>query len=802
MSLLQWLLRALQRLFSGHVSGHSPLKAILALWTFFRRQFQRCSCLPHDGASAKGLRRIYGRETSPPPRTAPNDFTMSMVDGVVDEQPPVSTVVCRSVVPPDNSDSIYSFAVENASQSSLNTVSTFATPMTSRSQVDLADYAHVDLSTRRLPPRRSRPSSTVHLPTDQSSLYAYSCSSASRSSQNVRHSMPSLGTYTHGNPSSHELSRLRPTSTISNPPCFIFNSGSLTPIAHPLPLVVPHDGPDVAVPSDITMLMTAYPLFWPIAPEQVQRYERDLVEPKETDFWIDPLTTSFQTDFVPDEWVAYVHPEGARYFFRERKVSPCTGNYHDAMISSGCLLPRIFTDMNLYDSDKVELITKFMVDMEDYIRAKGINIYPNVDLVFDLKRNPENGDICCAYYFASHDDRTIFWLDDFNGTYFNRWDEIKGVTAASHVGYEVEEQYWYHCQQFPTCREMDIKTINELSDILIYSIGDLMTSDTANCPYDVPTLQQMLALTNSIKETVLSGNHQSPSSVSSASRFMSIFVQQRFYNFHGLPAARLECDKSVYEGARAKRSPLVILLSPLLFFAPDIHLASLNKIWGDGLVNQTRWAAFIKKLNTDWQDLIINSTVLLNANVAFLAIQSVDDSSDKAGRSSAQISSYISIIASIGSIILGLLLIRKNRSKESGATTEAWTFLHSQKGKYTGLETLAIMYSLPYALLMWAMVTFLSAFSIMCFTASNVTVRMLVGTAWLAIAVLIFWCIMTSWEDKQSSDRWYMLLSSLGTKVWQRLPQAPSVHVVETINRLSWTKTRHSVDSEETAVDV
>ncbi|SJK98585.1 uncharacterized protein ARMOST_01853 [Armillaria ostoyae] len=801
MSLLQWLLRVLQRFVHDHI-GRSPLKAILALWSFFRRQFHRYSCLARDRTSPKGQRRIYDRETCPPPRNGPgNDFTMTIVDGAFDGQPPVSTVVCRSVVPPDNSDSIYSFAVENASQSSLNSVATFATPMTSRSQVNLANYAHVNLSTCRLPRHGSRPSSIVHLPTEQSSLRPYSCSNASRSSQNVRYSMPNLGTYTHGNPSSHELSRLRPTSMISTPPCPSFDSGSLTAIAQPLPPVVPHDGPDVAVQGDVTTLTTAYPLFWPIAPEQVQRYERELVEAKETDFWIDPLTTSFQTDTVPDEWVAYVHPEGARYFVRKRKVSPCTGNYHDAMISSGqCLLPRIFTDINLYDSDKLELITKFMVDMEDYIRAKGINIYPNVDLVFDLRRNPEDGNICCAYYFASHDDRSIFWLDDFNATYFDRWDEIKGVTAASQVGYEVESQYWYHCQQFPTCREMDMKTINELSDILIHCIGDMMTSDAANCPYGVPELQQMLALTNSIKETVLSGNHQSPSSVSSASRLMFIFVQQRFYNFHGLPAARLEREKSVYAGTEAKRSPLVILLSPLLFFAPDIHLASLNKIWGDGLVSQTSWAAFIKKLNTDWQDLIINSTVLLNANVAFLAIQSVDDSSDKEGRSPAQISSYISIIASIGSIILGLLLIRKNRSKESGATTEAWTFLHSQKGKYTGLETLAIMYSLPYALLI--MVTFLSAFSLMCFTASDVTVRMLVGTAWLAIAVLIFWCIMTSWEGKQSDDRWYMLLSALGTKVWQRLPRAPSVHVVEKINRLSWTKSRHSVDSDVTAVDV
>ncbi|KAK0480558.1 hypothetical protein IW261DRAFT_1473295 [Armillaria novae-zelandiae] len=197
------------------------------------------------------------------------------IDAVVDGHPPVSTVVCRSVIPSDDSDSIYSFAVEDASQSSLNSVATLATPMTSRSQVNLSDYGHVNLSTRRLPPHRSRPSSTVCYPTDQSSLHAYSCSNASRSSQNVCHSMPNLGIYE--NPSSHELSRLRPTSMISTLPRPIFDSRSLMARIHPLPPVVPHDGPDIAVPGDVITLMIAYPVFWPIAPEQVQRYERELV---------------------------------------------------------------------------------------------------------------------------------------------------------------------------------------------------------------------------------------------------------------------------------------------------------------------------------------------------------------------------------------------------------------------------------------------------------------------------------------------------------------------------------------------
>lgn len=60
---------------------------------------------------------------------------------------------------------------------------------------------------------------------------------------------------------------------------------------------------------------------------------------------------------------------------------------------------------------------------------------------------------------------------------------------------------------------------------------------------------------------------------------------------------------------------------------------------------------------------------MLNANVAFLAIQSVDIDRNPY-RSPAQISSYLSIIANIGSIILGLLLVRQNHIKDKASAAD------------------------------------------------------------------------------------------------------------------------------------
>ena len=66
--------------------------------------------------------------------------------------------------------------------------------------------------------------------------------------------------------------------------------------------------------------------------------------------------------------------------------------------------------------------------------------------------------------------------------------------------------------------------------------------------------------------------------------------------------------------------------------------------------------------------MFVQDTVILAANMAFLAIQSVDNGGQLVpDRSVAQVASYISIVTSLGSMLLSLLLIRQNRSKKNDA---------------------------------------------------------------------------------------------------------------------------------------
>jgi len=156
---------------------------------------------------------------------------------------------------------------------------------------------------------------------------------------------------------------------------------------------------------------------------------------------------------------------------------------------------------------------------------------------------------------------------------------------------------------------------------------------------------------------------------------------------------------------------------------------------------------YITRLQSDWAEFILYGTVLLNANVAFLAIPSVDTGNHT--RTAAQLASYLSVLTSVGSIVIGLLLLRQHRTKPHDAAEEVDKYLRSRHRNALGFETLAILFSLPYALLLWATIAFTSAFSLEALlNSSELWARLPVGVVLAMMALLISWCISTNLEAK------------------------------------------------------
>jgi len=181
----------------------------------------------------------------------------------------------------------------------------------------------------------------------------------------------------------------------------------------------------------------------------------------------------------------------------------------------------------------------------------------------------------------------------------------------------------------------------------------------------------------------------------------------------------------------------------------------MEELWADEVVIEPAWKSFVTKLLEDWESVILRATVILTANVGFLAIPGVVLSNlNGSGLTSAsqvniflsatQVASFLSVEASIGSVVIGLILVRCGRTKQRGGALEAAAFLDESCHRTLGFEPMAIILSLPWALLIWSTATFSIALLLLCFTVSNTLTRSFTAVVSTLIAALVMWCIRTA----------------------------------------------------------
>ena len=76
-------------------------------------------------------------------------------------------------------------------------------------------------------------------------------------------------------------------------------------------------------------------------------------------------------------------------------------------------------------------------------------------------------------------------------------------------------------------------------------------------------------------------------------------------HFHGQKTSRQNRYKSIYKGSRRRRTILIRILSPILFFFPDVHLRELEKLWTDKIIVEALWREFMQKLVSEWTDFVL-----------------------------------------------------------------------------------------------------------------------------------------------------------------------------------------------------
>ena len=94
----------------------------------------------------------------------------------------------------------------------------------------------------------------------------------------------------------------------------------------------------------------------------------------------------------------------------------------------------IFTEANLYDRHLYSVLENYARKIESYVTTHKIQLPARVELVLDLILR-ENTQYDCGYYFADHDRRCLFWLDDHDVT--GILSEVKVPLSSSLVGEQV-----------------------------------------------------------------------------------------------------------------------------------------------------------------------------------------------------------------------------------------------------------------------------------------------------------------------------------------------------------------------------
>jgi len=218
-------------------------------------------------------------------------------------------------------------------------------------------------------------------------------------------------------------------------------------------------------------------------------------------------------------------------------------------------------------------------------------------------------------------------------------------------------------------------------------------------------------------------------------------ARSKFLNFYGQVSARLSANQSVYdsEHTRGKGTTRLLLANIFLCGAPAAQYKFLRDTWIDDILNYPRWSKYISRLNGDWSNVTIFSTVMLAVDISFMAVPGVV--------SATVMFICLSTMCSVSSLAVSMILGGKSRGWGTDSAEGAASFMARMVHTQTDIEALAIMYSLPYAFLIWGMLCFVAALGITVFRFTHPVILVFVSLGWVVVTVLTLW---PAWWGKLS----------------------------------------------------
>ncbi|KAF9235817.1 hypothetical protein BU15DRAFT_64569 [Melanogaster broomeanus] len=468
------------------------------------------------------------------------------------------------------------------------------------------------------------------------------------------------------------------------------------------------------LPSDLLALAK------PIVPGQLQRYHRK-VKTNQT-YYTEEIPPYKLGYIVPEvsEWFRYTHPEGAPYF-----VSHSRG---------GGNVKRIYTDTDLSVPQHLRYVEDFIPVLVDAVAHIQDPRYADLTLVLELSYEETHRRRFCTYYFAQNLEGMIFWVHPVKIR--DVCGNIKGVRNDGHLFQHVLSERItgllsllkvdpiffgrHHIELYPTDIQLQEYTYLNLQEILIHANADHLDRQHSHPEYSV---------------TVIARVHR-------------LLSQYRFLNSYGQFDARLGGGRSVFSRKIANEEPVSWLLKCVdvgLLGAPIAHLRSIRKIWVDELIDESRWKTYITSLNAEWNGFTIfvspvdlrQSTVVLAVDISFLAVPGVQAASGDS-QSAATISIYASVISSVCALIISVILAGQIRGHDVDSVGGGADYMARMTRNAHGDEALAVIFSLPYSLLLWAMLSFIVALGFVIFQTKDTLTLGTMIPIWGVVILLAF----------------------------------------------------------------
>ncbi|KAF8842344.1 hypothetical protein BDN67DRAFT_965872 [Paxillus ammoniavirescens] len=452
-------------------------------------------------------------------------------------------------------------------------------------------------------------------------------------------------------------------------------------------------------------------------------------------------------------WVRCTQPEGSSYFHNPTK--------------------RITTDIDISKQQIFEWVDKVTNNLLQSA-GKLLAMHDEIELVIGLPDDGQ-GKRESLYYFVDHRRQLLFWVHAYKLS--NIFANVKGVSKFSHMKYAIEAQYWTHLELYPNRRRLKAEHHAELRGILIHASTETLTSNASIAPFELDELGRMLDLVDKAEGSI---DKEQVHAVYIVARLMRLFTSSRFVNFYGQPEARLNVDQSVYTKLRGQdeTASLFIRISDLLLFGgPSAHAIELQRVWVDLTVNFPRWKGFVSKLSNEWAGFTIYSTVMLAVDVSFLAIPALSPKPTNTNpnptttsmQEASNIATYLSIITIVGSLIVSVQLSNGIRGQGTSSAEEAADAMLWWTKSALGTDALAIMYSLPFALLIWGMTFFVLALALVVFGLGDHATIGLIAPAAIIIGILTVW---PSWGHRGKYQAMHELwMQGLRSVKWPRVPR-------------------------------